>query len=115
MHELSIASAIVDAARAEARSHPGARLQTLGLLVGALSGVNPEALRFCFDSLTKETELEGLRLEIQECPQRNLCPQCPLTFDVIEYQAACPECGTRQTECVSGHELELAYLEVEEP
>jgi len=115
MHELSIASAILSAAREEAERHAGARPVTLGLRIGALAGVDPEALRFCVECLTKGTDLESLGLEIEERPQRNQCRSCLLSFEVSDYQAQCPGCGTADTECVSGHELELAYLEVAEP
>ena len=35
-------------------------------------------------------------------------------FDVQDYDLHCPECGQATSLCVSGDELELAYLEVEE-
>jgi hydrogenase nickel incorporation protein HypA/HybF len=51
MHELSIANSILEAVRAEAVRRPGVRLLKVGLRVGELAGVEPEALSFCFDSL----------------------------------------------------------------
>jgi hydrogenase nickel incorporation protein HypA/HybF len=115
MHELSIAGAVLDAVRAEARRHPCARLRRVGLRVGELSGVDGDALSFCFESLVHDTELASLTLEIESCRRRHRCPKCGGTFVVADYDVACPECGALQTDCIGGDELELVYLEMEEP
>jgi hydrogenase nickel incorporation protein HypA/HybF len=115
MHELSIASAILEAATAEARRHPGRTPLKLGVRIGALSGVDREALEFCFEALVKDTELAALTLDIEACPRRHRCPRCDRTFDVADFDVACPECGDLGTEMVSGDELELSYLEVSDP
>lgn len=114
MHELSIADAVLSAVRAEAERHPGARLTKVGVRVGELSGVNADALSFCFESLVQGTELEPLALEVEACPRRHRCPRCSCTFAVVDYDVACPDCGASPTDCIGGDELELAYLEVEE-
>jgi len=40
----------------------------VGLRLGALSGVDTESLRFCFDALVLETELQPLELAIEQSP-----------------------------------------------
>ena len=35
-------------------------------------------------------------------------------FETLACDTACPQCHRRATECISGDELELVYLEVEE-
>ncbi len=115
MHELSIASAVLDAVRAETLRHPRAHIRRVGLRVGELSGVDGDALSFCFESLVHDTDLASLTLEIESCPRRQRCPKCGGTFVVLDYEVACPDCGALQTDCIGGDELELAYLEVEEP
>ncbi len=114
MHELSIANSVLEAVRAEAGRRPGARLLKVGVRVGELAGVDPDALSFCFESLVRGTEFEPLALEIEPSPRRHRCPPCARTFTVVDYDVACPGCGASQTECIAGDELELAYLEVEE-
>jgi hydrogenase nickel incorporation protein HypA/HybF len=115
MHELSIADAVLAAVRAEAKRHPGTRLTKVGVRVGELSGVNADALSFCFESLVQGTELEPLALEVEACPRRHRCRRCSCTFTVMDYDLACPDCGASPTDCIGGDELELVYLEVEEP
>lgn len=115
MHEMGIASSIFDALAAEAAKRPGTRILSLGLKIGDVSGVSPDSLEFCFHCLVKDTEFDGLGLEIERTPRRHRCPKCNREFDVVEYEVACPECGEFQTQLISGDEMEIAYLEVEDP
>jgi hydrogenase nickel incorporation protein HypA/HybF len=112
MHEMGIASSILDAVAAEAKNRPGARLISVGLRIGEVSGVSPEALDFCFQCLVKDTELEPLCLVIERSPRRHRCPKCAREFDVIDYDPTCPGCGEFATVLISGDEMEIAYLEV---
>jgi hydrogenase nickel incorporation protein HypA/HybF len=114
MHELGIASAVLEAVRSEAALHPGARVVKFGIRVGALSGVNADALSFCLEALAKDTDLAAAALTIEEPRRRHRCAGCEETFEVEDYDFACPRCGTFQAECVGGTELEVAWLELEE-
>jgi hydrogenase nickel incorporation protein HypA/HybF len=115
MHELGIANSVLEAVRAEVERHPGALPVKVGVRVGELAGVDPDALAFSFEALTSKTEWERLVLTVETCPRRHRCPACGHTFQVADYDLACPACGAPRTECVGGDELELAYLEMEEP
>ncbi|MDR3677619.1 MAG: hydrogenase maturation nickel metallochaperone HypA [Acidobacteriota bacterium] len=114
MHELSIADSILDSVRQEAQKHPGAHVTKVGVRIGALSGVEPEALSFGFSALVKGSDLEPLALEIEAVPRRQRCPACDITFTVTEDNLACPRCANGETLLAGGEELDLAYLEVED-
>jgi len=115
MHELSIANSILEAVRKERERLNGARVTRVGLRIGELAGVDPDALNFGFEVLVRDTELEPLALTIESTPRRHECPACKHVFAVVDYQFDCPACGAKATRCIGGDELELAYLEVEEP
>ena len=115
MHELGIANSVIEAVQAEAARHPGAVVRKVAVTVGELSGVNPDALAFGFEALTAGTEWQHLVLEIQTRPRMHHCPTCGLDFCVVDYQFTCPQCGAAHTEYTGGDELQLAYLEIEEP
>ena len=115
MHEMGIATSILDAARKEAVKRPGARVLKVGLRVGEWSGVDPESLRFCFDALAKEDGERAPELEIEFLPRKNRCPMCGNVFALEKFEIECPRCGAEVTEPVSGDELELAFVELEEP
>ena len=65
MHEMGIASSILDAVRTEAALRPGMRAAKVGVRLGERGGVDTESLRFCFDALVLQTDLEPLELEIE--------------------------------------------------
>jgi hydrogenase nickel incorporation protein HypA/HybF len=113
MHEMGIASSILDAVQRESRRRPGLVPRKVGVRIGELSGVNPDALRFSFEILARESDFPTIQLEIQACPRRHLCPECDLEFPVIEFDSQCPRCGHETARCVSGDELDIVYLEME--
>ena len=114
MHELGIANSVFEAVNQEMRRHAGARPCKVGLRVGEWAGVDPEALRFCFESIVKDTPFEPLVLEIETCPRQQRCIGCGQTFRVVDYDTTCPRCRSNETECIGGAELELSFVELEE-
>jgi Zn finger protein HypA/HybF involved in hydrogenase expression len=58
MHEMGIASSILEAADAEARLYPGHRPAKVGVVIGEYAGVDTESLRFCFEALANGLELD---------------------------------------------------------
>jgi hydrogenase nickel incorporation protein HypA/HybF len=114
VHELGLASSILDMVTAEGAKRPGTRILSLGLKIGEISGVSPESLEFCLQCLVKDTALDGLGIEIERTPRRHRCPRCNHEFDVIDYEVECPECGEFRTVLISGDEMEITYLEVED-
>jgi hydrogenase nickel incorporation protein HypA/HybF len=113
MHEIGIANSILDAVRTEVARHPGGKPRKVAVRIGELAAVNGDALRFAFEILTGDTDLDCLELEIEICPRRQRCT-CGIEFNVIAYELQCPQCGEQRTQCISGDQLELAYLEIEE-
>lgn len=111
---MGIAYSVLAAVRSEMKRHPGKTPSKVGVRVGELSALDPEALRFCFEAITRDTDMESLKLEIEICPFRYRCRACGHEFTVRDYEIQCPQCADLKTECIGGQELDLAYLEVEE-
>jgi len=119
MHEVGIASSILEAGRAETARRPGARLTAIGVRVGVLSGVDVDALRFAFECIVTDTEEKNVAFTIESCPRVNRCEPCGHEFESPSNlpfsDAPCPRCQSRQTRFVSGDQLDLKFIEVEEP
>ena len=113
MHEMSIASSMLEAVQAES-ARLGAHVFAVGVKIGELSGVDSESLRFCFDALVQDTDLAPLSLVIEHVPWQNRCPRCARDFTVRDYRTQCPQCGSADTVVAAGKELEFAYMEIEE-
>jgi hydrogenase nickel incorporation protein HypA/HybF len=114
MHEMGIANSVLQAVRTEMGLHPGTYPCKVGVRIGEMAAIDPEALRFCFEAIILGTDLESLALGIEVCPRRHRCQLCGREFIVRDYDSRCPQCASLETTCISGDELELAYLEVEE-
>lgn len=110
MHELSIATGVVDICEQHAA---GRRVLAVSLTIGALSGVVPEALEFCFEAATKGTLLDGARLEIERVAASGCCPACKEVSVIESFIDSCPRCGGFPLELKSGEELRVKDLEVE--
>ena len=100
--------------QAEAERRPGCRVVTVGVRIGALSNVDQDALDFAFEALTRDSDLEGLKLEIEWRPWRQKCLDCSEEYDVHDMDVTCPTCRTSHSTCVGGMELDVAFLELEE-
>lgn len=113
MHEMGIANSILEGAARELGRHPGSRATRIGVRIGELAGVDPDALSFAFEALTLDTEFAGLKLDVEYVAPRSRCHQCNLEFEIRNYELLCPDCGGMNTERISGDELEFNYLEIE--
>ncbi len=111
---MGIANSVLEAVRTEMGRHPGTYPCKVGVRIGEMAAIDQDALRFCFEAMIQETDLASLELGIETCPLRYRCQVCGRDFVVREYDSRCPQCASPETMCISGDELELAYLEVEE-
>lgn len=112
MHELSIALSMIEQVEQQAAAQAGG-VRAIQVKIGALSGVDVEALRFAWEIARAGTPLAESRLEIEPVPLQVRCRQCGRTR-LPEIQAiACPDCSNAEQEILAGQELELISLEVD--
>lgn len=103
----------MDAVLQQARLRGAQRVHRIVLRIGALSGVEPEALRFAFDVVTRDTPAEGSTLEIDAVPVRAYCIACAAEFtSEADFVFSCPRCGQFSGDLRQGRELELAQIEM---
>ena len=114
MHELSIASAILERAQAASEQNGGARVTKIGLRVGEISGVEADALTFGIEALSKDTPLQGVVLEVECCKRKQRCTVCAAEFEPEGFLTSCPTCHGDQSECIAGKELDVMFFELED-
>jgi len=114
MHELSIASSIIDIIVDEVPTENLPRVRAIGLKVGVLSGILPDSLEFGFDALKLETPLKSAKLIIDEVPLSGKCNSCHKAFAVRDLIFACPHCASTYIKIQQGEELDISYIEMEE-
>ncbi len=116
MHEFSLATQIVESVREFTETHAAGEVLKVRLRVGELTCVEAEQLRFCFNSITRETVLEKAVLEIELVTAVVHCQHCAYNGPPKYWDGAlagttiptlqCPHCG-RAAEATQGHECEI--------
>ncbi len=116
MHELSIASSIVDSVTGSLAAYPGARVVEVRLRIGALAAVVEDSLQFCYGIATDGTPLAGSRLRVHVQPVVIHCAHCARESILPGVQSfRCPACGEPARDLRHGRELEIEAIEIEEP
>ncbi|GAA3098986.1 hydrogenase maturation nickel metallochaperone HypA [Streptomyces echinatus] len=112
MHELSIATAIVEQAGEIARADGAGGVSSVTVRVGELAGVVPDALHFAFEVARDGTALAAARLVVEQVPGRAWCGECAEEFAVgMPPFFWCPRCDRPSRELRSGRELEITGVQ----
>jgi len=114
VHELSAAQAIVDFLQRENSRRGRCRIRAVGLRIGELTDLVPEALQFGFEVITRGGPFDGVRLEIEAVPLEARCSACARSFGINDYIFACPDCGSGKIEILKGQEMDIGYIEIDD-
>lgn len=115
MHELSIATSIVESVTETAATYPNARVLEVRLRVGALASVVEDSLQFCWTIVTEGTPIAGSRLIVRTLPVVVHCAQCNADSELTGVQNfRCPRCGQIAADFRQGRELEIESIEIED-
>lgn len=113
MHEMSLCEGVLQVLESEAQKQGFSRVKTVWLEIGALSGVEIDAMRFGFDAVTRNSLADGAALEIIQVPGTAWCMQCCKAVNVAQRFDECPECGSYQLQVTDGEQMRIKELEVE--
>lgn len=101
MHELAITRNIVAIVSEKAKTE---RVRRVTIEIGKLSAVFPQAVRFCFEVVSRGTVLEGAELDIVEIDGTAECRACGTHFSLEHLYGRCP-CGSSDLTRLTGEEL----------
>lgn len=111
MHEMSITQGIIDICETHAA---GRRVLSVDVEIGELSSVVPDAVAFCFEACSQDTLLQGATLNIIRTPGMGHCQDCGADTTLTAIFGACQRCGSYQVTIVSGEEMRVREIEVDE-
>jgi len=114
MHELAIAQSIVQSVEREKARRGLGKISAVGVRIGELTDLMPEALDFGFQALIAEGDLAGCILKIDRVPVAGTCNTCHQSLTVQNLVFSCPHCYSTDLDIQSGQELEIAYLECDD-
>ena len=113
MHELSLCEDVVTLIEAQGREQGFARVATVWLEIGALAGVERQAMLASFDAVASGSIADGAKLCIIDIEGRADCPACHRQVDISTRFDACTECGHYPLRRRAGEEMRIRELEVQ--
>ena len=115
MHELSIVEALLGQVEEQLdRAGESGRVTRLSLIVGRLSGVNCDSIRFAFELLAPGTVLEAAELAISQPRAECVCEDCGATSQIDRILAQCPSCTSHDITIRGGTELILQTIDLQQ-
>lgn len=112
MHELSLAKDIVEMVYQYVPANEIKGVKSVIMKVGQFSGVVTDSLKFSYEAITSQTELEGSELEIIDIPFLLKCHNCNNVTGNEFGMMICEECGSSNTEILSGDELKVQEVKL---
>lgn len=114
MHELSLCQSLISQVTDVARANGAAAVVEVHVSVGPLSGVEPPLMQNAFPIAAAGTVADDATLLLETTDVRIQCNQCGQESDAEVNHLVCRHCGDWQTTLVSGNELILQRVVMEE-
>ncbi|MFQ6040163.1 MAG: hydrogenase maturation nickel metallochaperone HypA [Candidatus Poribacteria bacterium] len=121
---MSIVASILETVLQEAEKHranweesallSAFKVKSIKLRVGKLWQIVPDTLEFCYSIATQGTIADGSEMIIVQTPIVARCKRCGKSFEVNSYLFICPDCNIADAEVISGDELILETIEMED-
>ncbi len=122
MHEFSVMSQIVDSILEEAKKRNAREIEEVDLEIGDYTMLGQEQMRFAFEVLSRNTLLEGAKLNVKNRPGKVRC-DCgyegsPAVSEDSPHKVVpileCPKCGGG-AKIVEGRECQLRNIRMVVP
>ena len=110
MHELSLLENVREILETHAKQESFTKVTRITLQVGKLSSVEPDALRFGFDVVMRNSLAEGAELNISELDGLGQCRDCGQTFQLETLYATCLFCNGSSVDVVQGMDMKIKDL-----
>lgn len=114
MHEASIAQQILHVAKEHTADLDPESIESVHVKIGEFSGVLTDSVHFCFDVMIAGTDWQHVRLVIDRTPFLVRCHTCQNTARNELGIALCAQCGSSDTEILSGYEMAITEIQLKE-
>lgn len=114
MHELSVCLSLLEEVKRVARENNAGSVTRIIVKIGPLSGVEPDLLRNAYPIAAAGTLAENAEFEIEVAGIVVSCSQCGRESDAAANRLLCAHCGDYRTNLVSGDEMVLQSLELDD-
>ena len=111
---MAIARNIVNIAVAAAEKEGARKITRVNVVAGELRGIVQAQLVFSFGLMAENTIASGAYLNLEITPVVGRCRKCQGEFVVKDYRYLCAKCQSEDIQTVSGTELRVKDIEVEQ-
>jgi hydrogenase nickel incorporation protein HypA/HybF len=112
VHELSVCQALIAQVEQVAAEHGARGVKSVRVLIGPLSGVEPQLLADAYDIASAGSVAAGSALVLDPAPLKVRCQTCGAETEAVPNRLLCGQCGDYHTQLISGDELLLASMEL---
>ncbi len=113
MHELSIATSIIEIVNDEAAKAKAERVTDIVLEVGSLSGIEVDALELAMEVSIKNTIMQDATVKIVRKQAKARCNSCHAEFNCNSLFEPCPSCNGFTYDVYQGQEMIVKSLSIE--
>lgn len=124
MHEVSVVSSLVDAVLRELEKYRVIKVNSVTVIIGDLTNLGEEQMRFAYEIVTRDTILEGSEFIVEHEPIELSCDSCGYTgparilsdpdFEMHSIPIlACPQCNGH-VHVTKGQTCAVKCMDIEE-
>ncbi|WP_186428848.1 hydrogenase maturation nickel metallochaperone HypA [Clostridium sp. BSD9I1] len=113
MHEVSVASEILQIVSENAKESNIKKVDKIILQVGEFTCIEDSLLQFAFEAMKEKGICENAQLFIKKIKATSYCDNCKEEFEVSYRNRLCPKCNNFGCNIVKGYELYLESIEGE--
>ena len=113
MHELSATQSILDISLEKANEAKARKIIGINIVIGELSGIVEEFVRFYFDLISRDTIAAEASLSFAKVPTQLRCRNCGTVFSPDDSRWLCPKCQAQKIDIMLGRECSVDSIEVE--
>ncbi|WOO35076.1 hydrogenase maturation nickel metallochaperone HypA [Anaerocolumna sp. AGMB13020] len=110
MHELGVVIEVVNTVERFAQANDVSRIDSLVLQIGEMSSMVPKYIEAVYPAAIEGTILADTELIIEVLPANGLCRECKKVYHITKTKGACPLCGSKNPEILSGREFMIKEI-----
>lgn len=114
MDERELANRVVEIVDRAAYSNAVLHVACVHIAIGGRRAFDLQVLDAAFGTAARGTVAEGARLEVRVLPVTRRCHNCATNFEATASDCECPQCGHPRTDPISGEEVRVLDIQVEE-
>jgi len=120
MHEISIARAIIESVLDAAKKNNAKKVTEVYIEIGELTALNPDQLKFIFETITQGTAAQGAFFNISIIKPSIRCKKCSYDGSLEFFEKLhsfipvikCPQCDETDVDIIAGRECCVTKIKI---